>query len=553
MKRYQIAAIIIIIAIVIGSIGIYMLFLPPPAPNVIIMGTTDSVESSLDIAQSYDYFGWNTINSLSEGLVGIDPGSEAGPEDIIPGLAESWSSSAGGTIWDFVLRQGVTFDGTRPFNASVVKYTFDRNCNLTGVGLAEPDGPQLNMGYADIIDNVTIIDDYNVRFYLHIPFAPFLQLMACTASFMIDPAKAPMDELVTYVEGDAENSHPGALGPFILDSWTRVGGSDEEMRLVANPYYWDAASGIPKTPTIIIRFYASDSALALAMTSGEIDIAYRQLTAQQINTFRTNPDVRVWEGIGAQIQYLCFQQNIYPYNETPVRQAITAALNRSHVCETVFLGDFDPLYSMVPAGMAYHKPSFEYWGDANYTATVALLDPFGYNTTHKLVVELYYENSGHYPQSAEQAAVYKSDLEASGVITVNLHGLEWATYRTQRNAGTMPVFIYGWYPDYIDADNYLFLPFASWLNLGYNQTYPAGGVAQYNLWVDGRSATTSSGRETAYHDLQDLQADECSVVPLWQSGTIAVTKLTIHGVVLDISVLWRHWLLYIGAPATTGP
>lgn len=553
MKRIHIAAIVLVVIIIVGSVGVYMLFIPPPTPNVIIMGTTDSVESSLDMAQSYDYFGWEIIGSLSSGLVQIEPGSEAGPDDIQPALASSWTSSAGGTIWDFNLREDVTFDGVRPFNATDVKFTFDRNCNLTGSGLAEPDGPQLNMGYADIIDNVTITGEFSVRFYLHIAFAPFLQLMACQASFMADRAKAPMDELVSYTEGDAENSHPNALGPFILESWTRVGGTDEEMRLIRNPYYWDAASGLPMTDTIIIRFYASDSALALAMTAGEVDIAYRQLTAQQINTFRSNPDVRVWDGIGAQIQYLCFQQNIYPYNETPIRQAITAALNRSNVCETVFLGDFSPLYSMVPEGMAFHKPSFEKWGDANYTYTIAALDPYGYNASHPLVVELYYENSGHYPQSAEQAAVYKTDLEASGVITVTLHGLEWATYRLQRNAGTMPVFLYGWYPDYIDADNYLFLPFASWLNLGYNETYPAGGVAQNNLWVDGRSATTTTGRETAYNDLQDLQADECSVVPLWQSGTVAVTKLTIHGVVLDISVMWRHWLLYIGAPATSGP
>ncbi|MFW9935010.1 MAG: ABC transporter substrate-binding protein [Candidatus Thorarchaeota archaeon] len=553
MKRIHIAAIVLVVIIIAGSVGVYLLFIPPPTPNVIIMGTTDSVESSLDMAQSYDYFGWEIIGSLSSGLVQIEPGSEAGPDDIEPALANSWTSSAGGTIWDFNLREDVTFDGVRPFNATDVKYTFDRNCNLTGSGLAEPDGPQLNMGYADIINNVTITGEFSVRFNLHIPFAPFLQLMACQASFMVDRAKAPMDELVSYTEGDADSSHPNALGPFILESWTRVGGSDEEMRLVRNPYYWDAASGLPMTDTIIIRFYASDSALALAMTAGEVDIAYRQLTAQQINTFRGNPDVRVWDGIGAQIQYLCFQQNIYPYNETPVRQAITAALNRTNVCETVFLGDFSPLYSMVPEGMAFHKPSFEMWGEANYTYTIAALDPYGYNATDPLHIDLYYENSGHYPQSAEQAAVYKTDLEASGVITVTLHGLEWATYRTQRNAGTMPVFIYGWYPDYIDADNYLFLPFASWLNLGYNETYPAGGVAQYNLWVDGRSATTTTGRETAYHDLQDLQADECSVVPLWQSGTVAVTKLTIHGVVLDISVMWRHWLLYIGAPATSGP
>jgi len=548
LERNQVIAIVVIIVLVGGVAGYLVFFAPPPAANLIIMGTTDSVESSLDMAQAYDYFGWEMIQALSAGLVDIEPGSEAGADDITPALATEWESSAGGTIWDFTLRQNVLFPDGREFNATDVKYTFDRNCNLTGDGLFELDGPQLNMGYAGeggIIDNVTILSEFEVRFYLQISFAPFLQLMACQASYMVDRAIAPMDELVTY-NTDGDPLTPCALGPYLLDSWSRVGGSDEEIRLVKNPDYWDAASGYPRTDTIVVKMYASDSALAAAMTSGEIDIAYRQLTATQIEAFKANTQVKVWEGIGAQIQYLCFQQDIYPYNVTDIRRGITAALNRTHVVDSVFLGTFDELYSMVPAGMAYHSPAFDVYGAANYSFTQDMLAPYGYNETHPLVLELYYESSGHYPQSLEQAQVYAADWEASGVIEVNLNGLEWPTFRLARNEGSMPVFIYGWYPDFIDPDNYEFLPFASWLNLGYNSSYPQGGIDQYNLWQEGRSATTDVAREAAYLELQELQAQECSVVPLWQSSTVAVSKLNIQGIVLDITVNWRHWLVYIG-------
>ena len=61
------------------------------------------------------------------------------------------------------------------------------NCNLTGDGLYEEDGPQLNMGYGDIIDEVTVVSEYVVRFDLHIAFSPFLQLMSCAASYMVHP------------------------------------------------------------------------------------------------------------------------------------------------------------------------------------------------------------------------------------------------------------------------------------------------------------------------------------------------------------------------------
>ena len=538
MERNQLIAIVVII-VIIGGVGATYLFLNPPVmtPDVIIFGTTDSVEASLDPAQSYDYFGWEIITALGQGLVEIVPGSSAGADDIRGALASSWTVSTDKKTWDFTLRQGLIYADGKPFNASCVKWAFDRN-----IDMALEDGPQLNMGYGDIIDSVEVTGDYTVRFNLKIAFAPFLQLMSCAASYITHPDYKDDTDYVHYDETDGAGSHPNGLGPYLLSNWTRSGGTDVLMRLDANPNYWNAS--LPRTQTIIIQFFSTDTALAAALTSGEVDIAYRHLTPAQVNTFRTNANFKVWEGVGASIQYLLFQQRTYPYNETLIRQGIAAALNRTNIATTVFEGTVDPLYSVIPAGMAYHRPSFEVYGEANYTFTQECLEVYGYNSTNKLQVHLYYESSGHYPSSEDQATVYKSDLDASGVIAVTLHSYDWATYRQQRNAGTMDVFIYGWYPDFIDPDNYGFLPFASWLNLGYNETYPAGGVEQYDLWVEGRSAQTDSARQAAYYDLQDLQAEECSLIPLWQGRNNAVTKAAIGGVVLDITVNWRHWLLY---------
>jgi peptide/nickel transport system substrate-binding protein len=547
MNKNQTIAIALIVIIVVGAAGVYLIMFPPgPTVPTIVIGTTDSVESNLDMALAYDYFGWEMIIALSSGLVEIEPGSEAGAEDIEPALATDWIATGGGTIWDFELRENVTFPDGREFNATDVKYTFDRNCNLTGVGLFELDGPQLNMEYNAVIKNVTIISEFVVRFYLWIPFAPFLQLMSCAASYMVDRAVAPMDALLGYAN---TTQTPCALGPYLLDEWVRIGGSDDHVTLVKNPDYWNAAAGYPKTDRIIIKMYASDTALASAMTAKEIDIAYRQLTASQINAFKADASVKVWEGIGAQIQYLCFNQDVHPYDETAVRQALAAGINRTHVCASVFLGTFDPLYSMIPQGMAYANTAFNKW-EYNKTLVAQLLAPFGYNNVTKLKLNMTYESSGHYPQSAQQALVYEQDWEDTGVIDVTLYGLDWPSYKVARDAGSLNVFMYGWYPDFIDPDNYEFLPFAAWLNMGYNSTYPAGGIAQYNLWVAGRSATNDTARQAAYVDLQNLQADECSVVPLWQSSTTAVTSLSIKGVVLDITVNWRNWLLYIEAPTT---
>lgn len=526
---------------IVGGVAAgFLLLSQPPAEgeSVLIFGTTDTVEASLDPAQSYDYFGWEIITALGAGLVSIIPGTSAGANDIRGNLASSWSVDTSKTEWTFNLRQGLKHYDGKPFNASCVKWSFDRN-----IGMALEDGPQLNMGYGDIIDEVVVVSEYVVRFDLLIAFAPFLQLMACAASYIIHPDHRLDANYVQYNETvGVRASHPNDLGPYILANWTRVGGTDNLMRLVKNPNYWNTS--LPRTDVIIINFFSTETALASAMTSGQVDIAYRHLTPAQVDTFRGNANFKVWEGVGASIQYMLFQQRTYPYNETRIRQGIAAALNRTNLAYTVFQNTVDPLYSIVPAGMAYHKPSFEVYGEANYTFTRDCLDDFGYDEDNPLEIDLWYESSAHYPSSEAQATIYKSDLEASGVIEVTLRSADWPTYRQQRNAGTMDVFIYGWYPDFIDPDNYGFLPFASWLNLGYNETYPAGGVEQYDLWVEGRSAQTDAARQAAYYALQDLQAEEVSLIPLWQGRNNCVTKANIAGIILDITVNWYHWLVY---------
>jgi peptide/nickel transport system substrate-binding protein len=519
--------------------------------KTIVIGTTDNVESTLDIAQAYDFFGWNLITCLSSGLVEIQPGSIAGNENILPALAERWAVSGNGTIWDFNLREGIVFENSKPFNASDVKYTFDRNCNLTGDGLLPADGPQFNLGYPDIIENVTIIDEYLVRFYLKIPFAPFLKLLAIPPSYIVDPSNAPKNNLVSYTEGNPRGSHTCGLGPFLLENWSRIGGSDNEIRLIANPDYWDAISGEPRVDRIIIKMYASATSLAAAKTADEIDIAFRHLTSSQIVTFGSMDNVDVYEAPNAQIQYLCFNQNIYPYNETLIRQGIAAALNRSYVCDAVFANQTIPLESIIPTNLEFYLPAFGIYGEANYSFTRAALPLFGYNETSKLSLDLYFESSGHYPQSSQQASAYQAQLESSGVIDVTLHGLDWPTYRISRDMGSLVVFIYGWYGDYSDADDYAFLPFVSWLNLGYDESHPQGGIDQYNLWLEGRSATNDTERRAAYYQLQELQVSECSIIPIWQGKNYVVADSGINSVYLDITGLLIYWLLDISEITTT--
>ena len=521
------------------------------AKEILIVGTTDSVEYTLDPAQAYDYFGWCILQQIAGTLVSVAPNSTTG-QDFIPDLAESWNASSDITMWDFTLRQNVKFPDGTIFNATHVQYSFNRTIGLIPL---IPEGAPANLYYNEIIENVTVLDTYKVRFYLNYPFSPFLGIIACRASAMVDPAYAPMDTQINHTAGDARGSTPVAFfGPYYLSKWERSADRDIEIRLDKNPYYWNVTGGYPKTKTIIFRFYRDAASLRLAVEAGDVDMAFRHISPTDVLDLEDNPNVKVWWGTGAFIQYLCFQEAHPPFNDTRVRRAITAALNRTSVCETVFLGLSDPLYSMIPPGMLGHTEAFQKLGEANYTLTRSLLAELGYNEANKLEFDLWYESSGHYPMSAEQALLYKQSLEASGVMKVNLEYADWSSYKANRNNEIMDVYVYGWYPDYVDPDDYSFLYWASWLHHNYynetlngvpNPSYSAY-LQQLALYNEARATTNTTRRVELYAQIDEIAVQQCSIVPLYVSSAWAVTKPNIYGIYLDITQDMRYWLLYIG-------
>jgi ABC-type transport system substrate-binding protein len=353
----------------------YWLITPPAGKDTLVVGTTDSIETSLDPAEVWDFFGGSEmIQNLGAPLVYIKPGSSAGPNDFVGALAQDWSSSPDGLTWTFNLKQGLKFyDGT-PFDANAVKYSFDRN-----IGLAMPDGPQVGLGYGDIIGSVEVTGPYQVVFHLKVPFAPFLALMAFSGSSIVNPNLAPNTPgtAVEYKEGDPRASNPNDLGPYLLSEWSRKAGKDYEMTLDANPNYFNTAA--VKNKHVIIKFYSDATALALAIKSGDIDMAFRQLTSTDLKSMMSDASLKVWEGTGAFIQYICFQEKMPPFDNAQFRQAFAAALDRQDLTQTVFLGQSVPLYSMIPNGMAFHEDAYKPLGDANLTPLTNMLRDMGYS------------------------------------------------------------------------------------------------------------------------------------------------------------------------------
>ncbi len=185
-----------------------------------------------------------------------------------------------------------------------------------------------------------------------------------------------------------------------------------------------------------------------------------------------------------------------------------------------------------------------YGEEPNYAKTKELLAALGYDEDNKLPVELWYTPTHYGDTEADVATVIKASWEASGVISVTVKSAEWSTYLDYMRmaVGVAPIMLFGWYPDYVDPDDYTspFLDSAVEYRLGSYYEDPE----MDELLVAGRTAITIEERTKLYEQVQDKLAEDVPHIPIFQGILYVVTPKNIKGVVLDPVMILRYFLIY---------
>jgi len=377
----------------------------------------------------------------------------------------------------------------------------------------------------NFVKDVVAVDDHTVKFILKKPVAYFPALLATPPYFPVHPAYKPK-------EIDSDQT-AGGVGPYKIVKWVR----DVELVLEANPYWWQ---GVPKTKQIVIKFFKDATALRMALEAGEIDIAWRTLRPTDIRDLKGKSGIKVMEVPGGFIRYIIFNTKIPPFDNALVRKALAAAIDRKAICEKVFLGTATPLYSMIPIGMWSHKDSFlEKYGEHNLELAKKLLKEAGYSETKKLKIELWYTPTHYGDTEVDVATLIKEAWEETGMVEVTLKSAEWTTYLEYTRKGMLGASLYGWYPDYIDPDDYT----TSFANQGW--TGFAYSNPELEKLLDEASVKPSlAERAKLYEKAQDIWAEDAAIVPIFQGKLTIAYRKDVKGIVLDPTLLLRYWLIY---------
>ena len=484
-------------------------------PKPIILGTTDKI-TVLDPAKCYDFYTWEIFNNIGEGLLKYKPGTT----EIVPGIAESYEISEDGKVYTFHLRPGLKFTDGTPLDASAVKYSIDRVMKL---------GLDPSWLVSAFVEKVEVVDELTVKFILKKPVSYFPSLVATVPYFPVSPKSYPADKTAEPLVGH--------YGPYKIKKWIR----DVELVLEANPDYYGTP---PKAKEFIIKFYKDASTLRLAVETGEIDIAWRTLKPTDILDLKARGVLTIEEVPGPYIRYLVLRCNQAPFNDVRLRRAIAAAIDRDKICTEVYKGTVEPLYSMIPKGMWSHIDAFkEEYGVRNLTLAKELLKEAGYSEANPFEFELWYTPTHYGDLEADVALVIKESLEETGMMKVTLKSAEWATYAAEYIAkGVMPIFLLGWYPDYLDPDDYttcfLHSEWSPDLGVFYNNSKMDELLDKASVAID------KAERTELYKEVQRLMAEEAPVIPFFQGKLFIVFWPNVRGVILDPTMLLRYYLIY---------
>ncbi len=489
------------------------------AEKVLVIGTTDSA-ATLDPADCYDYFASNILFNVAEGLVDVAPGTA----DIVPKLAESWTASDDGLSYTFTIRQGVKFTDGTTMDANAVKFSLDRAKNIT------VDGQRGQPSFLlDPIKEIVVTGDYEVRIDLNYPCSPFVSMLGYTVGDIISPtAYSTTAWMPNAVVG---------TGPYKLTEFTE----GSQMTLEKNPDYWGDP---PFADRVVIKFFTESSAMKMAVENGEIDVAYRTFVPAEEDALLANTNLTAERGTSPGIRFIVLNVTKAPFTNAHVRKAVAYAVDRAAISEQAFQGTVSPLYSMIPDGMWSYKPSFkEAYGEAPDIAKAkAELAQAGYTEARPLAIDLWYTTTHYGSTEANLAQVLKAQLEATGVFQVNLQSSEWGRYVDDLMAGSMGMCLLGWYPDYLDPDDYI-TPFYG----------TQGAISEGSFYDDGAmnalineelAETTLEARTETFTQIQDKAAADIPYVPLFQKPQFAAYQKDVKGVLLEPLMILRYYLIY---------
>lgn len=476
---------------------------------------------TLDPALNSAIDGANTIITIFEPLLLINENNE-----VIGGQAESWETSEDGLTWTFTMRDGLKWSGGTDLNAKDFEYSFKRmvdpntaapyaeTClgmidgfeeaagfpDADGNPTAEPNPDALNVKASDDGKTLTIVLSYPCSYF---------DKMAAFATM------SPVQQATVEANGDAWCTSPDTFvsnGPYMITDWT----PSERIVLTKNPNYvggWDSSKIVSDTITLLLL--EDSSASYAAYNSGEA-VLVKDVPTDEIPSLtkaEDGGDFYVDTILGTYYVSLNLQRDAF--KDAKVRKALSLAIDRDYVANTIMQGTYSAADSIVGPGIVDESGYFHDNGNApyisaDYEANLAeakkLLEEAGYpNGEGYPTIEYSTNDAGYHVPLAEYLQQAWGDLG----ITLTINKMEWSSFTPARRAGEYDVARNGWVMDYNDPSNMLDL-FCS----GNGNNDGKYSNPEFDAAIDASRVADSAEHFAQLHKAEDILMEDMGCLPI---------------------------------------
>lgn len=471
---------------------------------------------TLDPALNSAVDGGNMLITLFETLLIIDQDNK-----VQPGQAEKYEVSPDGLTWTFTMRDGLKWSDGTDLNAKDFEYTFKRIADTnvaapyaeTVIGMIE--------GYKDAIDsknpeklNVKASDDgKTLTIKLAYPCSYFDKIVAFGTM-------SPVQKATVEKNGDSWATKPETYvcnGPYTITEWT----PSEKIVCKKNENYkggWDSSKIVNDKLTFLLL--EDSSASYTAYTGGTAQLI-KDVPTEEIPTLKKDKkdEFNVDPILGT--YYLSMNLNKAPFNNKNVRKALSLAIDRDYVANTVMQGTYTPAYNYVGTGVddvetgkflenskaanggkTYISEDYK----ANLEEAKKALAEAGYPEGKGFPTITYSTNdAGYHKALAEYLQQVYKDLG----ITMNIDIVDWSSFTPKRRAGEYEMARNGWVMDYNDASNMIELFVSSNGNNDGKYNNPAFDKAMNDSKVADKTAHFA-----ALHEAEKIVSEDYGFIPV---------------------------------------
>ena len=476
----------------------------------LLLGVAAPVQAAgtLTLAQAQDPASYDPIDTflISWGQIGsnvFDGLVQRGADMTIkPALATSWEFLDGGTRMRFKLRQGVTFHNGEAFDATAVKFTFDR---LLGPDGAK--GPQQSNYNA--IGSVDIVDPFTVDIVMKRPDPVILTKFAGYGAMIVPP------KYIAEIGKQAFQIKPVGTGPF------KVVDYQPKVSLTLEPYaqHWEGASKLDK---LIYRFIVEPDTQVAELQAGRIDIA-TNVPVSLVPAIEKTATLKVESITGPTVTVLRFNTANGITKDERVRKAMIMAVDRDTIVKTILQGHAKSVVS--------NQSSLSFGFDPNQkpvpfdpAGARALLKAAGIAPGTPAQVD-FQSNNPLFREVAQAVAGYLSAVGLKG--GVKGYEMNIMTNDIIPNGKTAEMFQFGWGGWTFDFDNTAYLLYHSgerWNPYDKDPTLDKMLEAQ-------RLSPDRAEREKLLQGVAHYVADHALEMPMYNLNTIFGVNKRVKGLV----------------------